>query len=357
MKTNIIVHRPQELSGKWAQRILSHYAAGITVSDLTIQSIDIGTTTRLRIRVEHDAPQIAPLSWFVKIPSLILRSRLIIALPRLLHKEVNFYNSISDCTPLKLPPVLAAQSGYGLGSTLVMTDLAELGFTPGQTKDALSIAQAQKVVEELAKFHAHFWDKMDLLKTCRWLSGFNASAENILGSLLAVPLMKRGLALAGNLIPQKLHAQALSYAANRRKIMKFLAADTQTLVHHDCHPGNLFWNGVEPGFLDWQLVRMGEGISDIAYFLATSLEPQTRRSHEKQLLALYVAALTKQGVKDIDESRLYQRYRAHLTYPFEAMVVTLALGDMMELNSNLELIRRAAAAVEDYESFGGLCSI
>ena len=48
---------------------------------------------------------------------------------------------------------------------------------------------------------------------------------------------------------------------------------------------------------------------------------------------------------------LTARYRAHLVYPFEAMVVTLAVGGMMALESNLELIRRTAAAVADHSAF------
>jgi aminoglycoside phosphotransferase (APT) family kinase protein len=60
--------------------------------------------------------------------------------------------------------------------------------------------------------------------------------------------------------------------------MRALALGPKTLVHHDCHPGNLFWTQSQPGFLDWQLIRLGEGIGDIAYFLATALEPECRRS-------------------------------------------------------------------------------
>jgi hypothetical protein len=33
------------------------------------------------------------------------------------------------------------------------------------------------------------------------------------------------------------------------------------------------------------------------------------------------------------------------------MVMTLAIGRLMELESNLELIRRAATAVEDHDAF------
>jgi hypothetical protein len=36
------------------------------------------------------------------------------------------------------------------------------------------------------------------------------------------------------------------------------------------------------------------------------------------------------------------------------MLVTLAIGDMMQSDANLELIKRATAAVEDHDSFARL---
>jgi hypothetical protein len=71
------------------------------------------------------------------------------------------------------------------------------------------------------------------------------------------------------------------------------------------------------------MVRVGEGIGDVAYFLATALAPMV----------------------------LYQRYRAHLTYPFEAMIISQAIGGMMAPESNRILIQRVAAAVEDHDAF------
>ena len=171
---------------------------------------------------------------------------------------------------------------------------------------------------------------------------------------MAVPLMKRGLHKAGNLVPLKLHAQAIHYARYRRQAMCFLAKAPQTLIHHDCHPGNLFWNQSKPGLLDWQLVRFGEGISDVAYFLATSLSTENRRLHEAELITLYTQCLIDKGVVDVNTNLLMQRYRAHLIYPFEAMLVTLAIGGMMNVESNHELIRRAVAAVDDLDVFGAI---
>lgn len=348
---NIVVHRPKDLSVKWAQRIVNRFAPDARVFGVDVYSVDVGTSTRLRAEVHHDANGAVPARWFIKTPSLALKPRLITAVPRFLHKEVSFYRSLSAGIPLKLPRILAAESRFGRGSTLVMSDLAEHDFRPGMAADALTYDQASRVITHLAQLHGHYRNKPSLLHGHRWLNGFSHQMENHMGTLMAYPFMKRGLHQAGGLIGKKLHRPALNYAVNRRAIKQLLNTDAKTLVHYDCHPGNIFWAGAEPGFLDWQLVRIGEGIGDVAYFLATALEPQLRRKHEKSLFDQYVEQLTSAGVVGLDEDGLFRRYRMHLVYPFEAMVVTLAIGGMMQHETNLELIRRAAAAVEDHDSF------
>ncbi|MGR8929265.1 MAG: phosphotransferase [Gammaproteobacteria bacterium] len=351
---HIVVRRPNDLSVQWAQSIVNGFSENVRVSGVNVYSVDVGTSTRLRAEVEHDGTVAIPSRWFIKMPSLALKSRLITALPRFLHKEINFYRLLSGSIPLNLPRILAAESHLGRGSTLVMSDLSEHDFRPGQAGEALTVEQAGRVVAHLAQLHGRYWDKPVLLKKHRWLNGFSHQMENHMGSLLAVPLMKQGLQRAGDLIPEKLHGPALLYSANRRAFKQWLANDVKTLVHYDCHPGNIFWDDDDPGFLDWQLVRWGEGIGDVAYFIATALPPSVRRKHEQALLNQYVRHLRDAGVEELDERRVFRRYQAHLVYPFEAMTVTLAIGGMMNQDSNLELIKRTAAAVDDHDSFAVL---
>jgi hypothetical protein len=64
--------------------------------------------------------------------------------------------------------------------------------------------------------------------------------------------------------------------------------------------------------------------------------------------------LNNNGIEYNDIENMQQRYRAHLIYPFEAMIVTLAIGGMMSLESNHELLRRTAAAVEDLDVFSAI---
>jgi hypothetical protein len=356
MKQNILARHPDDLTVEWAQQIVAQHDSNTVVAKVEVVTVDIGTTTRVCVEVEHDGPETLPNRWFVKLPSLTWRARMITTLPRLLQTEVRFYNELAAAVPLSMPTCLAAQSRFGLGSTLVLADVGEHDGVPSCASDTLSLAQAELVIEQLACTHARFWNSVHLDPKYRWLAGPIRFLEDALGTALAVPLMKRGLQRAGAHIPSALHSPAINYARNRRAAMRFLSDAPKTLVHHDCHPGNLFWNKNRSavGFLDWQLVRIGEGVSDVSYFLSTALNPETRKLHEADLLVKYAQMLADNGVADIDNASLVQRYRAHLVYAFEAMVVTLAVGGMMNLDSNLELIRRTAKAVEELDAFSTL---
>ena len=347
----ILARRPSELTVAWAQRVLDRHVPEAAVAGVDVLSVDVGTTTRVRLAVDHDGPPALPRRWFVKLPSLSWRARWITALPRLLQAEARFYGEVSRALPVPVPPFLAAQSRRGWGATVVLADVTEGGAVAGAPADALTAEQATLVIEQLARLHARLWNAPSLDREYDWLAGPVRRSEDRLGSALAVPLMRRGLRRAGSAVPTALHAPALGYARRRRQVMRFLADGPRTLVHHDVHPGNLFWQQSEPGLLDWHLVRIGEGIGDVAYFMATSLTPETRRAHEARLLARYQQVLAGHGVHDLDGEVLRCRYRAHLVYPFEAMVLTLAVGGMMTLENTLELIRRAAAAAADHDSF------
>jgi len=342
------------MSIAWAQRLVDCQSIAAKVDRLAVTSVDVGTTTRVRLVVDHDGPDSLPGQWFVKLPSLNWRARVITSLPQLLAREVRFYNTIASELPVSLPSVLMAQNRRYRGSTLVLADLHETAAVPGNSCDTLTVAQAQKVLGQLAAIHAQYWGKMQSDPRYLWLGDSVRRVENTLATVLAVPLMRQGLSRIGHGIPPELRRSALLYARHRGEIARMLADGPQTLVHYDCHPGNLFWRENEPGLLDWQLVRSGEGIGDVAYFLATALAPETRRAHELDLLRAYWLALQEKGVAGLDFERLLLRYRLHLAYPFEAMVVTLAIGGMMNEQCNLKLIERASAAIQDWDSFGAI---
>tara|TARA_B100000686_G_scaffold352622_1_gene455282 strand:+ start:5551 stop:6621 length:1071 start_codon:yes stop_codon:yes gene_type:complete len=354
MKYNILARHPNDLTLSWAQRVVNLHYPNIKVSSISIVSIDIGTTTRVRAQVEHDNPDILPKKWFIKLPSLNWKARLITALPRLLHTEIRFYNELASTVPISTPDFILAQSKIGSSSTLVLYDVTESGASPGMPGDTLTIVEATAVIKQLAKFHAQYWNNVHNNHSYHWLASPVRRLEDHLGTVLSVPLMKRGIRLAGEIISPVLNVSAIRYAHNRRKIMRFLSGSPKTLIHHDCHPGNLFWKQEQPGFLDWQLVRLGEGISDISYFLSMAIKSEDRKIYEERLLIIYKQELINNGVPPTDLENIQQRYYAHLIYPFEAMIVTLAIGGMMNLEDNLKMLSRTISAIEDHNVFSAL---
>jgi len=349
--TDVLARVPSDLTPAWAARVLAAHAPGTTVRGVEQTRVEVGTTTRVWLRVDHDGPVRLPRRWFVKLPSGLWKARAITALPRLPQTEVRFYNEIADRLTVTRPPALAATSRLGRGFTLVIGDVTEHGAVAGRSGDAIELAQVEAMVDLLAGLHAAFWEHPDLDGELSWLAGPVRRLEDGLGTALAVPLMKRGLARARDVVPAALRVPALAYARGRRRALRHLAEGPRTLVHHDCHPGNLYWRDAKAGLLDWQLVRVGEGVSDVAYLLATGLEPRVRRAHEGDLLSRYAAGLVRGGVAPQDPEEMLRRYRAHLTYAFEAMAVTLAVGGLMEDEVAHEMVRRTAAAVDDHGAF------
>jgi aminoglycoside phosphotransferase (APT) family kinase protein len=347
----VLVRRPEELTAAWAQRVIDAGPLRARITGAKILAVDVGTTSRVQLAVEHDAPEALPQRWFVKVPSASWRARAITALPRLPETEVRFYTEVASEVPVRRPAALAAVSRLGRGFTLVLEDVAGTGATPGRPGDLLSAEQAGAVVDVLARLHASHWEAPDLDRRLGWLAGPVRRLEDRLGSALAVPLMRHGLRRAGEAVPARLHGPALRYARRRRRAMRVLAEGPRTLVHHDCHPGNLYWSGAAPGLLDWQMVRIGEGLGDVAYLLATALAPETRRAAQDGLLARYRRALVAAGTPPLDPACLARRYRAHTSYAFEAMVATLAVGGLMADAVATELVRRTAQAVDDLDAF------
>ena len=86
-----------------------------------------------------------------------------------------------------------------------------------------------------------------------------------------------------------------------------------SLVHGDFRLDNLLINeaGAEPtvAVVDWQTVRRGVPLSDLAYFLGASLTTEDRREEEQSLFALYVATLQEHGVEVLDNELLWHEYR------------------------------------------------
>lgn len=78
------------------------------------------------------------------------------------------------------------------------------------------------------------------------------------------------------------------------------AVEKTSLVHGDFRLDNVLFDikgGAEPvAVLDWQTLTIGNGLTDIGYFLGCGIGDDMRRAHESELLVLYCAEMTARGV-------------------------------------------------------------
>ncbi|MEZ5379516.1 MAG: phosphotransferase [Acidimicrobiales bacterium] len=129
---------------------------------------------------------------------------------------------------------------------------------------------------------------------------------------------------------------------------RFADAGPSVLCHGDPRADNLVFrpDDGQPVFFDWQQIAQQPGVGDLAWMLATSLEPATRRTVEHDALATYGAAA---GI-EIDHDSL----RAGFALPALA-VLFLAQRQAVDARTTAFIatsLRRIAQAVLDLDLVG-----
>lgn len=124
------------------------------------------------------------------------------------------------------------------------------------------------------------------------------------------------------------------------------------LVHGDYRLDNLMYapDGTVTT-VDWQTVNIGLPARDLAYFCATSLEPDVRRTHEDALIEGYHAALITYGVDDYPLDACRADYRFGLLQAPLTTVLGCAFGAPTERGDRmfLTMAQRFCAAIGDHQ--------
>jgi aminoglycoside phosphotransferase (APT) family kinase protein len=87
-----------------------------------------------------------------------------------------------------------------------------------------------------------------------------------------------------------------------------IAPEPWTVVHGDFRLDNLLFGGERVAVLDWQTVRLGPSMSDVAYFIGSALSPADRATNEEALVRDYHARLRAAGI-DVSWEHCWSGYR------------------------------------------------
>ena len=212
----------------------------------------------------------------------------------LYRKEVSFYRQIAPQLPVRTPQVLGADiADDGASFVLLFEDMGPA--RGGNQLAGCSLADAREGVRQAAALHAPSWHNPAMLDL-DWLQPSEQAAAQV-----------RALYPQAQTVFRERYADVLEpeFMALCEELAEVTAATERptekvSLVHGDFRLDNLLFDvkgGAEPiAVLDWQTLTIGNGLTDIGYFLGCGIGDELRRAHERELLDLYCAEMTARGV-------------------------------------------------------------
>jgi hypothetical protein len=218
------------------------------------------------------------------------------------RNEVAFYRDIRDQLAIEAPrAIAAAYDPQTLRFALVLEDLTEREARFPNVTLPVDRADIEGLLDTQASLHAAFWEsprfRDDLAQVETHLSGGVAGLMNELAPAyiqheIDTVSYKREMV-------QRLRSTGPELLAGVQALQRHQSRLPQTLLHGDSHLGNTYLlPGHRGGLLDWQLCVRGYCLHDVSYLLATSLSIESRRQHERDLLARYLERLKEHGVRE-----------------------------------------------------------
>jgi hypothetical protein len=334
-----------------ALRAAGMLSDGATVTNCNISYLGegIGMLGDLaRVRVEYSTVGAGPASLIVKMPTTHEANRDRGLAFAFYEREARLYGLFAETGRLgglRIPQCYAAPMDIAAARfALLLEDLDASGFTPADQVAGLHADQAHLAAEQLARFHAEWWDAVDT-PDLDWMPYSNSEVTK-----QAAPLMRDNWPLFverfGDCLTDDAVALGPRVGACYEDLLDRLARAPRTIVHTDYRLDNLFFpndaNSDAPlAVVDWQLTTRGRGAYDIAYLLGQSMDPDARARHERDVLDTWYAALLAAGVTGYSRDDALDDYRLSSLIN---LVIPVSLADMDAGNERgLELVRSIAA--------------
>lgn len=362
-----IPNGPEEITPEWFTVVLRENTITTSETVVGIQAEIIGqdwgftgVIARVHLQYADHAKAGYPASVVVKFPTAThgtpsayraAHSQDVTAARRYFDRcarEVLFYQKIASLNHISVPRLYYGATDDMAGRViLVLEDLHSARL--GDALHGCSAPDATLVIDQLAHFHAQWWNYPQR-ETFSWLplwGGDSQIAQNRYIQCLG-PFLQRFGARVPRPILEVIDALATNYGAVRSR----LQLSPVTMIHGDLHLDNILFSppGHEAGMrvIDWQSVARGRGAIDLALFLfgTLSLETSARRAVEGDLLRRYHELLLAGGVMGYGFPQLMEDCRLVLLWLLGAKVVWLGSIDMESL-SGRELALADAGLTED----------
>lgn len=330
---------------------------GTIVTNVSRSPVGEGTgmmadIAKLELSYEGDSKGLPP-SVIAKYASENPTNRQVAMLYNLYERETRFSHELDPLTEARCPEFYFT----GLENenfVILMEDMTD--YEVGNQTVGASLVQTELAIDELAKLHASFWEKVAHLQ---WVPGIVDSyhADNMYN--LANTGWDVMVEIFGDFIPEHIRAQRDRFLAAIPGLQAERMGAPITLCHGDFRMENLLY-GVQPehhpvAVIDWQGPLKGRGMFDVALFLGQSTKVEVRQSHEKQLLQRYLDGLVSRGITGLSFADLWKDYQSCMLYDWVYAAVVAGTLDSTNEKSFAwmsQMIARQVAASDDLDVFG-----
>jgi aminoglycoside/choline kinase family phosphotransferase len=327
-------------------------ALGADVDAVDVMPIGTGQTgATYRVAVTYRSDTDLPETFAVKLSAQDDTVRERVALGY--RSEVEYYARVAGRMKIPVPPCFYSDiSVDGADFVLVLGDMAPA--VQGDQIAGCSAKEAGLAVEALAGLHGPSWcdpEWMALGGIAMPKPGDDAAASG----LGEVSTMAAGILIdkLGDDIGDE-DAETLTTAMSL--VAPWLMAEPQryALMHGDYRLDNMLFDPdrTQITVVDWQTVGIGLPGRDLAFFTATSLDPDDRSHLENDLVGQYHEALLGYGVTDYDFDICWRDYRLGVV---QAPLITglgFAFASSTERGDEmvLTMLHRGCRAIRELET-------
>jgi hypothetical protein len=341
---------PDDVTAEWLSAVLGGDTP-VPLSGVEVVGIGTGQTgATYRVSVTYSGATSLPDTFVIKLPAQddTVRARVTMGY----RSECAFYTGVVDHVKVPTPQCFYCEiSDDELDYALLLADQAPA--VQGDQIAGCAEREARLAVTALAGLHGPSW--------CQpaWLDfpgiAFarpDAASANGLGEVARmsaeITLDKLGDRMSA--------ADRETFTAAMGLVAPWLLAerDRFALLHGDYRVDNLLFDPDGSGVtvVDWQTLGVGLPARDLAYFTATSLEPELRASIEKNLVDEYHRALGGYGVTDYDFETCWQDYRLGMTQTVLISALGFAFATATDRGDDmvLTMLSRGCRAIRELGS-------
>jgi hypothetical protein len=347
--------QPEQMDATWFTELFAARDSGgarvTEVSRTQIGTGQIGKCYRFALTVEGDTGNV-PSSLVGKFPSDNELSRATGVQLRNYYREVMFYQHFADRVSIAIPNWYYADiEGEGPEFILLLEDMTPA--EPGDQLTGCSAAVARAAVLELVGLQAPTWCDQRLYDY-DWLASPDTSDSDL-------------SALYRQMVPSFLERYGAKLSEDERDIIARVGESPGCplfqrvqapfcLEHVDYRLDNMLIDSTSTPpritVVDWQSVRVGKPMNDVAYFLGAGMLPESRREVEEDIVRAYHDKLMAAGIDGYSWQTCWQDYRRGTFSGFGVTVIASMIVEETQRGNEMftTMARRHARHALDHHA-------